>query len=202
MAFLDHSGQIKTYTETKLKLLLFSHPVIKFIFFIILNYVLTLVSKYFPSNFFLRTLTTIVNIGIAIYFVLAIIYILHRKWKHLMSPKNVFSLLWAYVFFVIVIILVFSTIFSVIELTGLGYLKYGSCSDQFDTLLVDQDPLASHDFFYFSAVTYFTVGYGDICPMGLMKFAAIFDALVGHLVSVIIVALIINNYLRSREDQK
>ncbi len=191
----------KKYSESKLKHLLFSHPVLKFIFFILVNYVLSLVSKYYPENFLLRGLTTTVNIVIAVYFVLAIIYIVHRRWEHLMNPKNVPSLVGAYVFFVVVIILIFSTIFAVVELTGQGYLKYGGCADTFDPTVMYQDPAASHDFFYFSAITFFTVGYGDICPMGIMKLAAIVDALAGHVISVIVVALIINNFIQMQRKE-
>lgn len=197
-----NKDEIRIYKETRLKHLLFSHPVVKLILLIILSYILNIMGTYYPDQVLIRIVTTVVSIGIAVYFVLTIIYVVHRKWRHLMNPKNVFSLLGAYAFFVVIIILIFSTLFSVVELTGMGYLKYGGCSDDFDPAMISTDPLASHNYIYFSAVTFFTVGYGDICPMGIMKLMAILDAFVGHLVTVIVVALIVNNYLRMRESDK
>ncbi len=199
---VDGKKGVSIYSETRLKHLLFSHPVIKLLVLIVLNYALNIVATYYPNNLLLRFAATLVNINIAVFFVLTIIYVVHRKWKHLMNPKNVFALLGAYAFFVVIIILIFSTIFSVVELSGLGYLKYGGCSDVFEPEMISQDSLASHNFIYFSAITFFTVGYGDICPMGTMKLVAILTAFVGHLVTVIVVALIVNNYIRTKENNK
>ncbi len=98
-------------------------------------------------------------------------------------------------------LLIFSTIYNVVDLTEMGYIKYGTCSDNFSRSMLETDPTISRDFFYFSAMTFFGVGYGDICPMGFAKIISIITSLIGHVISVILVALIINNYvMRSKKD--
>ncbi|MBD1379671.1 two pore domain potassium channel family protein [Metabacillus arenae] len=41
---------------------------------------------------------------------------------------------------------------------------------------------------YFSAVTLFSVGYGDINPVGIGRFIAVIQALIGYLLPIIFVA--------------
>lgn len=41
---------------------------------------------------------------------------------------------------------------------------------------------------YFSAVTLFSVGYGDIVPIGLGRFIAVFEALIGYILPAVFLA--------------
>ncbi len=195
------SPEVHKFRDSKLKHRLFDHPVIKFIIFILINLTLTQLSGYYPENNIISITSIIINITIAVYFVMGIIYIVRRELNRLLNPKNTLSLVGAYAFLVIMVILIFATIFSIVNLGKFGALQYGSCSDSYDPHFQIPDSIVSHDYFYFSAVTFFTVGYGDICPMGIMKYAAILNALVGHLISVIVVALILNNYMRLKENK-
>ncbi len=193
--------EVKQFRDSKLKHQLFDHPVIKFLLLILLNLTLTQLSGIYPNNNIINITSIIINIAIAAYFVMGIIYIVRRELKRLLSPQNIFSLVGAYAFLVVIVILIFATIFSIIDLGKFGALQYGSCSDSYNPSHQVPNNIRSHDYFYFSAVTFFTVGYGDICPMGMMKYAAMTNALVGHLISVIVVALILNNYMQVRKNK-
>jgi hypothetical protein len=89
--------------------------------------------------------------------------------------------------------------------TGKGYLKYGSCTDT-NTItdeMINQDPLLVSNFFhypYFSSITFFSVGFGDICPMGASKLIAILNAIIGNAFTVLILALAITNYSTNRRE--
>ncbi len=181
--------------------LLLNKPILKFIIFTIIQFALVNFSSLFPTNFPIRFVIEILGILISIYFVLIIIYVIKNSINRLANPQNLGSLILTYALFILGILLLFSTIYSLVEISKLGYIKYGSCTDNFNASMIETDKDISRDFFYFSAMTFFTVGYGDICPMGFAKIISIFAALVGHLISVVIVALIINNYLRKKEGK-
>jgi len=67
--------------------------------------------------------------------------------------------------------------------------------------MIKTDTLRSYSFLYFTTML-FTVGYGDICPMGSAKIFSMITAIIGHVLSVILVALIINNHFKLKEDNK
>lgn len=144
----------------------------------------------------------VLNVLITVYFVIVIIHVAKTALNYLMSPKHVWALIGACSLLIFVMLLVFSMLFSFIEVSHLGALRYGGCSDYFDPGSVVEDPDISREFFYFTAITFFTVGYGDICPMGAAKIIAVLAAFVGHVVSVVLVALILNNYFMARNDKK
>lgn len=179
--------------------LLYQKPILKFLILLIIHFILINYSSNFSDNFPLRMVLDIIGILISVYFVLVIIYIINTSYKRLLNPKNLVSLILTYALFILGILTIFATLFSFLEITHLGYIKYGSCTDKFDPSVIPNDPSISREFFYFTGSTFFLLGYGDICPMGLAKYLAIFTAFVGHLISVIIVAMIINNYLRKKE---
>ncbi|MFH1471256.1 MAG: potassium channel family protein, partial [Candidatus Micrarchaeota archaeon] len=129
---------------------------------------------------------------------LIVAHFARRAMDYLMNPKNLWALIAAYTFFVFTVLLISSTIYNLVEVSGLGYIKYGICTENFDQSMILTDKNISRDFFYFSAITFFTVGYGDICPMGLTRVVSMIVAFAGHVISVIIVALVVNNYLRSK----
>ena len=181
--------------------LLFNHPLLKFLILVIFYLVLNNIQAYFSGEYGIRTIISIIGILISIYFIIVIVYIVRRSINKLINPENLFMLILTYALFILGILLLFSTIFSIIEITKMGYLKYGICSDSFNPSMIENDPQISRGFFYFASVSFFSVGYGDICPMGFAKLAAIFTAFIGHLVSVVVVALIVNNYIRKKESR-
>ena len=186
--------------ESGINKLFFNHPIAKFFGLVIIYIILTNISGYFNENIPIRLILNIIEILIAIYFVIVIIYLIRRSINQLINPENIFRLILSYALFILGIILLFSTLFNIVELTKTGYLTYGTCSDKFNSSMISTDSQISRNFFYFASLTFFTVGYGDICPMGFDKTLAIITAFIGHLVAVVVVALILNNYLRKREN--
>lgn len=178
----------------------FDKPILKFFIFIIIQILLVAIEGYFPKSSVFRASVNMINILIFIYFIAVVIFLIKRWYQRLFNPKNLVTLIFTYILFIIAILVLFSTIYNFTELWGYGYLKYGQCSDSFSSSMIQTDPFVSKEFFYFSSITFFTVGYGDICPMGFAKNIAILNAFVGHLVSVVIVVLILNNYIRRREE--
>ena len=71
-------------------------------------------------------------------------------------------------------------------------------------MIDSEDPNLSHDYLYFSTITFFAVGYGDVCPMGLCKTLAMVTAFAGNLINVVLMAIVVTLYVnrtRGRPDQ-
>ncbi len=185
-----------------LRKILFNKPIAKFFFVIPIYIVLAILVERLEETHPVRLTITVLHVIIAIYFILLMIHILRHSIRQLMKSKNLFALIRTYMIFLLGIILIFTTIFNLTEISRTGYLTYGKCSDNFRPDMLKSDADRSRGFFYFTAVTFFTIGYGDICPMGMAKFVALATAFVGHLVSVILVALILYNFLDARKNGK
>jgi len=181
---------------------LFNSPILKFFILVIVYLILIRIEGYFSEEYPIRTIINLIGIIISVYFVAVIVYLIRRSVKRLINPENIFVLISTYALFILGLILLFSTLFNIVETAKLGYIKYGTCSSDFNPSMIANDPQISRDFFYFSSMTFFTVGYGDICPMGLERIISILVSFTGHLVSVLIVGLIINNYLQRRYTNK
>ncbi|MFA5857172.1 MAG: ion channel [Candidatus Pacearchaeota archaeon] len=178
----------------------FKRPLLKFFIFLFIQIILINISRYFSEFHFIRVIIDITSILISIYFVFILIYLARVSLKKLLNPENLLALILSYAIFILGVLIFFSTLYSISENIGLGYLKYGMCSDDFQTSMISADSFLSRNYFYFSAITFFSVGYGDICPMGFAKMISIMNAFTGHLVNVVLVALILNNYLRKKEE--
>ena len=131
------------------------------------------------------------------------VYLIRKAFARLLSSKDIASLLLSYVMFIVVILLVISTLFGVVEGLKLGYLTHGPTSDAFNSDVIDsEDPDISHDYLYFSAITFFTVGYGDVCPMGLCKPLAMMTAFAGNVVNVVLMGIVVSLYLNRRNSNQ
>jgi potassium channel LctB len=189
----------------------FKRPILKLIILLIIQFFIIRIPELFPSSFPIRLVTIVLGIILTIYFILVIIHVVRLSLKHLMNPKNLFYLIGAYILLILVILFVSSMLYNFVDLSHLGYIQYGNCNDNFNPSLINYfqqqntnlntTSAISKDFFYFSAVTFFTVGYGDICPMGFAKVVSILVAFMGNIISVILLAFIINNYLKKRESE-
>lgn len=50
---------------------------------------------------------------------------------------------------------------------------------------------------YFSAITLFSVGFGDIAPIGVGRIIAVFEALIGYTIPAAFVYQAVNNYKKT-----
>jgi potassium channel LctB len=77
---------------------------------------------------------------------------------------------------------------------GFGMI-YLICMQSNLLVLIETGNLISGDYFdklitslYFSAVTLFSVGYGDIVPIGIGRYLAVIEALIGYVLPVVFLA--------------
>ncbi len=95
------------------------------------------------------------------------------------EKKTLFSLVGNYFFLTLSIIILFGILyyFNATRFQPPGFYYMNS-------LTLDKDV------FYFSSVTYFTVGYGDITPAGVYaKTLAVFEAFIGNIINLVVLAL-------------
>ncbi|TYR79247.1 two pore domain potassium channel family protein [Priestia megaterium] len=95
---------------------------------------------------------------------------------HFFSIGHFFVLFYSY----ITVLLGFSLIYTVCEMGGISVLSGGFHHEEhyFYTLFNSM---------YFSAITLFSVGYGDMYPVGVGKMFATLEALVGYMMPAVFV---------------
>ena len=137
-------------------------------------------------------------------FLIAIAWFM-RGIKTLFNNKgNIYELISGYALAVLGIIFFFSIVYSITQDVGLGYLTYGKCYDgPLDQYSADNNMVNSlSGKVYFSAVTFFTIGYGDICPMGINKGITILNGFFGSIFATIVLAIAIAKYLENSRDNR
>jgi hypothetical protein len=160
--------------------------------FIILLLLIPTVLKSFEWSSYI---SFFVVFALDIYLLFLVVFIIRHSVRSLLSAPNLWKLLGSYVMFILAVLMLFSFAYKSFEGLNRGYLTYGKCSDHFDPGMIDQDPARATDYFYFSAVTLFTVGYGDICPMGWNKGLALINSFAGNLISVVLMVIVISTYI-------
>ena len=175
---------------------IFNHPYVVLAILIVLEAITIIIDKVVTQSDVLRLATIVLKMAVAIGFFVSIVHLVNQSLKNLLKPRSFLHLMESYALLVIGIIILFSSIYNFLEFTNTGYLSYGMCKPGFNATA---NPEAiSHDYTYFSATTFFTVGYGDVCPIKISKLFATLEAFTGNIISVILMGLIINNYLMSR----
>jgi hypothetical protein len=91
------------------------------------------------------------------------------------------------------ILLAFVVIFLIIYTFGTIFFINGLLANS------NGDPVSFVDSLYVSGLSFTTLGYSDILPVGLGKSLAIFEAISGYLVLGLIAAIFIENVIQSRE---
>jgi len=178
-----------------------NHFFIKFVILAIINS-LILSNRSIPAS-----IKIIAFLILTIYVILFIILRIKINVTKLLHHELKFNqILTAYVVSVFFIILLFSILYWGMTIVGAGYLKYGSCVDNKELTheSIEQDPLLVADpmhYPYFSAMTFFSVGYGDICPMGMSKLIAVINAIIGNAFTVLILAMAITNYSSNKSSE-
>ncbi len=184
---------------------LLDKPLLKFITILFVLIGLTILNNVFPETVASIPASIFITgiMSLFVYIILLIIKLVKNSFHKLLNARTIWSLAYSYILFVIGVLLLLSFGFSIIEhQLEMGYLKYGQCQDTFDKTLIKTDPARSDSYLYFSAVTYFTVGYGDICPMGLDKQMALFTMFIGNMVNVIVMVIVINNYINRKQRKE
>jgi hypothetical protein len=197
----------ETKKPSGLRRALFERPILK-LFLVLLFLVIAFTLTRYVS---IPVLSLFVALAIIIAVVYAIVlighivglYLIRKAFARLLSARDIVSLLFSYVMFIVVILLVISTLFGVVEGLRLGYLTHGPTTDEFNSDVLDsEDSNVSHDYLYFSAVTFFSVGYGDICPMGICKPLAMMTAFAGNVVNVVLMGIVVSVYLNRRNGDQ
>jgi potassium channel LctB len=81
------------------------------------------------------------------------------------------------------VILTFSAIYMLLHIFNLGMLRDHYASIQHHATLWDGLTRS----LYFSAITLFSVGYGDITPFGWARAVSIIEAMIGYLLPAVLV---------------
>ena len=121
------------------------------------------------------------------------------------NEGNVRQMISGYAIAVIGILVLFTAIYSATDNFHVGYLTYGHCSEHISpqAFLDDSERVDTvGGKFYFSAVTLFTIGYGDICPMGWNKGVAIINGFIGSVMATIILGIALARYLEYHRKRK
>jgi len=187
--------------------MLFRRPLTRLILILVMIGILLGLSDILPNEIESSPLFIIVHLVLiavgAVYSAVLIIriimdYMIRKPLNQLLMAQNITSLLVSYAVFIMSIIVILSLLNFQLKNLGLGYITYGQCGDSFSPGMIASDPYISNDYFYFTAVTFFTIGYGDICPMGLTKMLSVATGLIGNFVSVVLMAIVITLYLDRR----
>jgi hypothetical protein len=147
-----------------------------------------------------RDLGLLLTLMLSLYLTFFIVYLIRHSFKRLLIASNLGTLIISYVIFILCIIFLFSRAYVAVESSGKGYLTYGTCTDDYNVGMLKNDPQISQSYFYYSAVTFFTIGYGDICPMGFNKTVSIANGFVGNFVNVVLMVIVISSYLKRRDE--
>ena len=197
----------ETKKPSGLRRALFDRPILK-LFLTLLCIVIGFTLAQHTSIPLLKFVVLLLTVVAVLYAVVLIghivsFYLIRKAFARLLSARDIVSLLFSYAMFIVVILLVISVLFMVVEELELGYLTHGPTTDEFNSEVIDsEDPNISHDYLYFSAVTFFSVGYGDICPMGLCKILAMVTAFAGNIVNVVLMGIVVSVYLNRRNSDQ
>lgn len=192
----------ETKKPSRLRRALFDRPILK-LFLILLFIVIASTLAQHTSIPLLRFFVALVTSVAVVYTIVLTahivgLYLIRKPLDRLLSARDIFSLLFGYVMFIVGMLLVISVVFMVVEDLHLGYLTFDPSQKLTRDMIDSDNPNLSHDYFYFSAITFFSVGYGDVCPMGFCKTIAVATAFVGNIVTVVLMAIVVSLYLNRR----
>jgi potassium channel LctB len=116
------------------------------------------------------------------------IWTIHQKPHRYVSLENLFVLLALY----LTVLIGFGLAYTVLQINGYEVLLIKGKADDGDFFELLQDSL------YFSATTLVTVGYGDIIPIGVGRWLAATEGLLGY---VLPAALIVRTVVDFEKDK-
>ncbi len=114
--------------------------------------------------------------------------------------RNISSLIFKYFFLTISVILAFGLFYylnaTILQPPG---IHYGSKDLTAPSTMHNLEG----DVFYLSATTYYTIGYGDIVPLGNnARIAAVAEAFMGSLINLIVLAMAFQNLNKNEMEKK
>ncbi|MDD5193872.1 MAG: potassium channel family protein [Candidatus Nanoarchaeia archaeon] len=168
----------------------------RFIFLIIISLLIYLSIFIFNQNYSIMAVLFILTIFAMIYlFVQAMILIR----QNLESGRLLLSIL-CYVIVFLWITFLISNLFNISQLNNWGSISY-NCPKNSDSLLNKTD-LASGEFFYFTATTILTIGYGDICPFGFSRVLAGLTGFIGMFMYIGFIFLLAKYYILNKNNKR
>jgi voltage-gated potassium channel Kch len=191
---------------SRLRRSLFDRPILK-LFVVLLLIVVAFAlaeSISIPLLGFLALLVAIIAMAYAIVLIgyMVSLYLIKGPLERLFTARDLASLLLSYVMFIVIILLMISVLFIVVQDLKLGYLTYDPTQRLSRDMIDNENPNVSQDYLYFTTVTFFSVGYGDVCPMGLCKLLAMLAAFAGNVVTVVLMAIVVSAYLNRRSSDQ
>lgn len=132
----------------------------------------------------------IVVVAITAFFTVLVIMIFVGYFSYILlrSSKHWLKIAVGYIGLAFSIIAIFSVIYVIID-----PLKTGNVLKRFDG-----DELGRYDPLYFSSVTFYTLGYGDVYPKGdIIKLASQIEVMIGSIIHVIIIGWVITTNLKN-----
>ena len=114
------------------------------------------------------------------------LYVLFKNKKMGKKKKYLlFALLGIYLSFISIVC--FGMMYRQCNILGKGGLHY----------FIENSYVSSFDYYYFSAITFFSLGYGDLAPIGLYpKIITILEAFMGHIILGVMVIAILGEILK------
>lgn len=92
-----------------------------------------------------------------------------------------------------IVITGFALIYFILSFQGIILVEYGESTE------VSVIGRLIHSF-YFSGVTLLTIGYGDIIPIGIGRFIALLEALIGYVLPTAFVLRLVQNQTRQKKQ--
>lgn len=99
------------------------------------------------------------------------------KIESLIESRSIFSFLLSYILFILIIIFLFSSFYAT---NNAGFAELGT-----------QKSIDFQDSLYFSAVTFTTVGYGDITPLDENRLIASIEAITGTVLNIAFIGYVL-----------
>jgi potassium channel LctB len=168
-----------------------------------IQFILCLIALICVSLIFIRISPWFLYVSLflfSFYLLLSGVAFIYKGWLLFFDKKKSFPrLLFGYFSCVLGFVVIFSVIYISFTVLNLGYLSYGNCTATFNKELLLSGkitPLTDWvSMVYFSSITFFSVGYGDICPVGAHRIVSIFNAMAGHIFTAIILVLAMSYFV-------
>lgn len=100
------------------------------------------------------------------------------------AHRKVWSTVGLYALTAVILIFVFGFVYSMMSNYNMGHLQFNDCSKV-------NPSLKSENYLYFSSVTFYSLGYGDICPVGAgARLVSQIQVALGAIVNTLFIGLI------------